>query len=164
MIAKFTTFFIIKALGIPRERLQDWMNRGFITPTIAAKGKGSKALFTLDDVYGIAFFQSLLRKGLNRGVAAGIVQEFLRLDDPKIISYVLLRYETASGGPQSIMPFQEKNPESSDGHWSLDLATGTCRSDFLVEPLRENYDWDGILILNFRSIKKGVDTKLEAIR
>ena len=160
MIANFTTFFIIKALGIPRERLQDWMNRGFITPTIAADGKGTKALFTLNDIYGISLFETLLNKVPNRMVAAGIVQEFLRLDDPKTISYILLRYETASGGPQNIMAFQAKNPESPDGNWSLDLLTGTCLSDYLVEPLAENPDWNSILIINFRLIKEDVDNKL----
>jgi hypothetical protein len=63
---EFTTFDIIKALGIPRERLQDWINRDFIKPTIPAEGRGTKAIFTRSDVYKIMLFQKLIGMGFNR--------------------------------------------------------------------------------------------------
>jgi len=48
----YTTFQIIKALKIPRERLKDWMEKGFVKPSLQqARGKGTKALFSLLDVY-----------------------------------------------------------------------------------------------------------------
>ena len=69
----FTTFDVEKILNIKRTRLQEWMNRGFIKPSQASAGQGTKALFTREDLYGIQLFSELLKFGLNRYVATRIV-------------------------------------------------------------------------------------------
>ena len=70
-MSEHTTFDIVKILDIPRERLQDWINRGFIYPSRhKAEGKGTKNVFSQWDVYGIALFQKLLWLGLSRGSAS----------------------------------------------------------------------------------------------
>jgi hypothetical protein len=59
----YTTFQIIKALNIPRERLKDWMEKGFVKPSLQqARGKGTKALFSLLDVYSLALFKHLIEE------------------------------------------------------------------------------------------------------
>ena len=59
----YTTFKIIKALNIPRERLKDWMEKGFVKPSLQqARGKGTKALFSLLDVYALALFKHLIEE------------------------------------------------------------------------------------------------------
>ena len=69
----FSTFDVEKILNIKRTRLQEWMNRGFIKPSQASAGQGTKALFTREDLYGIQLFSELLKFGLNRDVATKIV-------------------------------------------------------------------------------------------
>jgi hypothetical protein len=71
----YSTLEIVSELGIPRERLRDWMNRGFITPSIPANGQGTKAVFTLSDVCDIAVFKFLVDKGLDRNVASKLIKE-----------------------------------------------------------------------------------------
>ena len=56
MIDTFSTLDIVKALRIPRERLRDWMNNGFVVPTILSQGQGTKAVFTRGDIYLVALF------------------------------------------------------------------------------------------------------------
>jgi len=69
----FSTFDVEKILNIKRTRLQEWINRGFIKPSQASAGQGTKALFTREDLYGIQLFSELLKFGLNRDVATRIV-------------------------------------------------------------------------------------------
>ena len=69
----FSTFDIEKRLGIERTALQEWINKGFIKPTIAAKGKGTKALFNKDDSSLLLGFCWLVRMGFKRSFAADII-------------------------------------------------------------------------------------------
>lgn len=66
---EFSTFDIVKALRIPRERLREWMNRDFIKPTRSADGQGTRAVFTRQDVYGIELFRQFIERGLARDQA-----------------------------------------------------------------------------------------------
>ena len=71
MKTEFSTLDIVKALGIPRERLREWIDRGFIKPSIQeAEGQGTKSLFSLADLYRIEAFKWLVNMGLSRVVAA----------------------------------------------------------------------------------------------
>lgn len=72
MSDEFTSFEVMKVLNISRERLREWVNRGFISPTISAEGQGTKAVFTLHDLYKIAIFRHLVDSGFHRQAAATI--------------------------------------------------------------------------------------------
>jgi DNA-binding transcriptional MerR regulator len=65
-VACHTAFDVMQRCGIHRERLREWMARGFITPTVSASGVGTKALFTDYDVFLINVFKILVESGLNR--------------------------------------------------------------------------------------------------
>ena len=75
MKTEFSTFDIVKILEIPRERLKDWMNNGFVKPTTPAQGRGSRAVFMREDVYIIALFKNMISWGLKREVAARIIRD-----------------------------------------------------------------------------------------
>ena len=76
----FTTFQIMKILGLPRERLKDWMDKGYVIPSIRkADGVGTKNIFDLVDVYGIALFMHFLSQGLIRTFAAEYTRSCLAL-------------------------------------------------------------------------------------
>ena len=67
----FSTFDVMRILDIPRERLQDWIARGFIEPSGGkAVGRGTKNIFTLWDLCGIVLFQGLVDSGTPRKLAA----------------------------------------------------------------------------------------------
>ena len=60
---KFSIVDIVKRLGIPIERLQDWMNQYFVfTSDQEAAGRRTKAIFNRLDVYGIALFEYLVKE------------------------------------------------------------------------------------------------------
>ena len=71
----FSTLDIVKALSIPRERLRDWMNNGFVVPTIKSEGQGTKAIFTRNDIYLVALFVDLLKKGFKRYRASDLIKK-----------------------------------------------------------------------------------------
>lgn len=73
----FTTFDVAKIVGIKRTRLQEWLDRGYIKPSIQkARGQGTKALFSKEDLYAIKLFGELLKKGFTRNRAASILGLF----------------------------------------------------------------------------------------
>ena len=79
---RFSTFEISENLNIKRTRLQEWIDKGYVTPSICrAKGKGTKALFSNQDIYHLHMFRELLDIGLNRYMAARIVRERRTLGD-----------------------------------------------------------------------------------
>lgn len=68
---EFSTFDIAKKFGIPRSNLQQYMDRGFIEPSIQkAKRKGDKNKFSLEDLYRLRLFKELHRVGLSQKDAA----------------------------------------------------------------------------------------------
>jgi hypothetical protein len=74
MKASFSTLDVVRTLGIPRERLREWLNRGFITPGIQqASGPGTKALFGPDDLYRIVLFREFVESGISREMASKVV-------------------------------------------------------------------------------------------
>jgi hypothetical protein len=79
----FTTFDIRENLGIKIDRLKDWMNRGFISPSIQkATGQGTKNLFSRWDLYSIKLFQYLIDRGFSRKDAAESIKDFICLEWP----------------------------------------------------------------------------------
>ena len=70
---EFSTFDIVKLLGINREKLRDWMDRGYVNPSIPAEGQGTRAVFVREDIYNICLFVELLKIGFKRKFAANII-------------------------------------------------------------------------------------------
>jgi hypothetical protein len=162
----FTTFDIIKALGIPRERLQDWMNRGFVKPSIPATGKGTKAFFTLLDVYALALFQHLVEE-----------RHFSREDAAKYSIGWLLEVNALfkRGGSDKakanfssnelICVFATENKEKKllfrpfSFHGKKDKYVETILKQLKLAV--EGEIWDDIFVVNFKKIRDGVDAALE---
>ena len=63
----YTTFEICKKMGIRKERFREWIDRGYIKPSIQkASGRGTKNLFSKNDLYTIALFNYLIDRGFSR--------------------------------------------------------------------------------------------------
>jgi hypothetical protein len=162
---EFTTFDIIKALGIPRERLQDWINRGFIKPTIPAEGKGTKAIFTRDDIYRIELFQKLIGMGLNRKTAS-CVQRVRWLFRPlKNTSTdclrMIIKFFTKEG---KLVP--EFEPYIASENTRMSLKTGQLfklGDGADLDWQRECEEWESIIIINLDRIIQKVDMLLSGL-
>lgn len=64
----------VARLGIKRERLKEWTTRGFVSPSVRAAGPGTKALFSLLDLYHIKLFEKIVKLGFFRECAAELLK------------------------------------------------------------------------------------------
>ncbi len=73
---RYSTFDLVKVLGVHRSSIQQWMNHGFIEPTVEqAAGRGSKSLFSDVDIYRIELFRNLFQVGIPQREAASIAKD-----------------------------------------------------------------------------------------
>ena len=178
MREKFSTLDIVKALSIPRERLRDWMNNGFVIPTISSQGQGTKAVFTRNDVYLAALFVDLLKKGFKRYNASDLIRKtsaILKKNEPKNLAYVFIYFLKNHDNPvigKSIydpVTRWDKIDLRWDGRISSKQIEGNKdnapeRNDLPAEKAMQNQSkaqlWENIHIVNFKNIKKEVDLHL----
>ncbi|MCB2141197.1 hypothetical protein KQH27_00650 [bacterium] len=75
----FSTFDLCKQINIPRERLREWINRGYVRPSIQrAQGVGTKSLFSRIDAFSVILFKYLIEKlRVYRETAAQLVAKWL---------------------------------------------------------------------------------------
>lgn len=61
----FSTFQVAEILGIKYGRLREWIDKGYIEPSISkADGQGTKTLFSEMDLYGMGLFVYLIERKL----------------------------------------------------------------------------------------------------
>jgi len=156
---KYSTFDIVKALDIDRERLREWMNRGYIKPSQSAQGQGTRALFSTLDVYAVELFRNLVEAGFSREAASLYVQKFIKEEKHT-------KYETkVIGFRVSTEQIQFFQIDSNFKIRKLDLRTGTLvapmsqteKEEFLPKDLE---DWDRVYLVNIEKIRKKVDEAL----
>jgi hypothetical protein len=161
----YTTTDIIRGLGIPRERLRDWISRGFVRASVPAPGQGLAAEFSLWDVYRIELFRNLVDGGFDRKVASEFLK-VLRSDENEKwkTAYIIFRREGEEIIPMTI---------AKGANWSLDLKGGrigvTGSPAYVdVRQLRNTkFDptaWDNIYLVNFEKIRESVDRNLSKQR
>jgi len=178
MREKFSTLDIVKALSIPRERLRDWMNNGFVIPTISSQGQGTKAVFTRNDVYLAALFVDLLKKGFKRYNASDLIRKtsaILKKNEPKNLAYVIIYFLKNHDNPVIVKSIYDpvtrwdKIDLRWDGRISSKQIEGNKdnapeRNDLPAEKAMQNQSkaqlWENIHIVNFKNIKKEVDLQL----
>jgi len=84
---EFSIKDIERILGIQRDRIQPWIVAGYVVPSIKrARRRGSKNIFSREDLYRIYLFDSLLDYGLDRRSAAKML---------------LIRFEEVGDGPSA---------------------------------------------------------------
>jgi len=82
---QFSKTHIEKIFGTKKTRIQEWMDRNLIEPSIKrAEGKGKIAIFSLNDLYNMNLFLTLITLGLSRLLAASCSNiDFRRVDKGK---------------------------------------------------------------------------------
>ena len=152
MEKQFTTFQIAKALKLKYGRLREWLDGGYIEPSIhRAQRQGEKTLFTLADAYAIKLFDYLLGRGFSRKDAAIRIEALQKyIEAPQVGNSTLLSatyaafYRQEGSGPYFQLIRDEKV--------SLSLFGRT------VEGKRGSFD--DVLVVNFRKIRDEVDQAL----
>lgn len=66
---------ITDLLGIKRPALRQWVDLGFISPSVKAEGHGSRNGWSREDILNIAVFQALLAHDFTREEAAEVLRE-----------------------------------------------------------------------------------------
>jgi DNA-binding transcriptional MerR regulator len=159
---EFTTFDIIKALKIPRERLREWMKLGFIKPTIAADGQGTKALFSRQDAYRVELFRRLIQIGLQRKLAAQFIESY---NEPRGNhrwgeSYLCIRLGARKTKPEYKYGTYFTKYIASDDQ-KIDLVKGFIDDEALAAEFDDR--WDYIQIVNLKRLEAATDRMLEKL-
>lgn len=166
MKKEFSTLEVVKALKIDRERLRDWMTRSFIVPSVSADGKGTKAIFTVHDIYGIELFRFLLNAGLSRSSAASYVNFFMKKDKAGRTKTAYIKFMVDTEGKVSLA---QTLPE---GDWKHDYKTGLTtegsedaktRSHEPENEFIANQKWGIVQIIYFEQLRQKVDLALSRL-
>jgi len=79
----YTSSDVKEFLGVKVDRLQDWVNRGYVTPSIQqASGQGTKNLYSRDDLILIALFRKLVNRDSTRDAAGRIIKAIRHCGEP----------------------------------------------------------------------------------
>ncbi len=157
----FSTFDIEKGLEIERGRLREWVDRKFVAPSIPANGQGTRASFSLFDVYGVALFRTLVDEGLNREAAATWVRQFIAREktepDRQKTAYIVFRTSIRDGKKVAeVVTFAR-------GEWTLNLKTGAWD---LMRMAPHKYrsgsdeNWRTLHVVNFKALCEEVDAAM----
>jgi len=163
---EFSSFDAAKILDLPMERLRQWLKLGFIKPTVPATGQGTKAVFTLDDLYGVALFKKLLDAGFTRTVAGEYVRQFLNKEkstpERHIADYIIFKVFIEDG--ETKVCAIEHTKDAID---NINISTGLQRSikPYMLSSMPKfkymvSDAWDTLLVVNFGQIRKGIETAL----
>lgn len=170
----YSSFDIMRALQIPKEKLRDWIDRGFVPSTKPSPGRGLPAVYTKWDVYGLALFMELLSHGFPRDRASSMAKDYRDEYDIyypgdaesepdvwtifKPADYILFRREVDEDGNVNIRVSGAANDE-----WNVSLSTG----DIYPEDAEHDYPghpdlkpWSSILIIDYKKIRNSVDEAL----
>jgi hypothetical protein len=153
----YSTIDISKALNMPRERLRDWMVRGFISPSLPSTSKGTIAIFTRNDVLCVALFQKLIDMGLKREVASDYTNQLVLSNLIGMTNFIAVVYTEKDGKAETSL-----QTNIGDGGLNINIdQTGKAKLGLFDSGLIE--DWEGIHIINMLKLGKQVDAALAKI-
>lgn len=153
---EFSTLDIVRILGIPRERLREWLNHGFIRPSIQeAKGQGTKALFSRNDLYLIAMFRDLVETGLSRLSAAACAHQIER-QESSTADYAVFRYRRYRNREFINARTGESDKKKKDA-LIVDVRFAMNKLE-LQKAFDPKGSWDHVLVVNLKKVKKEIDT------
>jgi hypothetical protein len=139
----FTTFDVCRILNLKRDRLKDWIERGFIVPAAQEDvARGKKSYFDKWGLYMIKLFHHVVTNGIAREQAAKWIKELTEYKDqqseldPLDSNFLMIKRIQTEVVEQSITWGPSKVIDSSE-------------------------DIDDAYIVNFKKIRQAVDSALE---
>ena len=174
----FSSFEIMRALHIEKEKLRDWIERGFIRASKPSPGRGKPAAFSVKDIYGLALFMELLSYGFSRERAShladtyrhsievdvsdvdedGNIAEFWTLDDQYAADFILFHRKTDFDGNPIINARTLTNDKER-----ISLRTGWPTAKNIKPEAEIKKYWDSLLIINYKKIRDMVDEALRKL-
>jgi len=153
----YSTIDISKALNMPRERMRDWMVRGFIKPSLPSTSKGTIAIFTRDDVLCVMLFLKLIDRGFKRETAAEYIDFLWNSKMIAAVKFITLKHSVRDGNPVIDRDFYV-------GEEDLDFQIGSD-GKITVGPFSptDSDEWEGIHIINMINMAKEVDAALSKL-
>ena len=149
---EFQMMDVEKICELKRTRLQTWMERGWIVPSIQkATGHGTRNIWNRQDLYNIAIFKKITESGWSREVAgdflvSGVLFFHERVDDIKFIVY--MRHENSVRA--AALTYNEGDDIKID-----------------IEHLQDNLDmkeFDDMYVINFVKLRTYIDEKIKKIK
>ena len=152
---EFSTLDIVKALEIERERLREWMNRGFIKPTHPSAGQGTKAIFSREDVHCVQLYRQLVEIGIDRDMASKHIEYYRKHrteENGQKCDYLIYR----KGKLSSVTAFTGEGAQ-------FDFHKGLPDSHEYFYDQYFDKEWLSIRIINIMALRKETDKALEAL-
>jgi DNA-binding transcriptional MerR regulator len=135
---------VTRILGIKRTRLEQWLERGYVTPSLRhAQGPGTRNVYSLSDIYGLAILQGLLQMGILRESASKLAQANWEAVKNKDKQYGVVRVKLLSGWTGRRMVLRE-----------MDTSKEAPKIDLVKE------GEDAVLVINLKQVFDEVDDKL----
>lgn len=138
----------------------DWINRGYVTPD-DRPGQGSKALFSIFNLYEGALFKKIIKVGIARDDASQFVNAFMAEEKARVnkgkspSSYIIFRITKANGKMEFKPILVEK------GSWLLELGHGCLNRKDFFEQFSDV--WESIVIINYTELKRKVDEAIKKL-
>jgi hypothetical protein len=153
---QYSTLDICKALKIGREKLRDWMNRNYIQPSIQeARGQGTKALFSRNDIYRIALFKKFIADKFKRDMAKRMS---ILVDDKHLIDNSFIIFQFSKDIKDKFKTSNENDLFAVAGDMWIK------KIDKLMKHHKyRGIETDHIFIVNFNRIKRNVDAALSGL-
>ena len=148
----YSTTEVLNILKLEAERFRQWIQGGFIKPTIPAGGTGRTHLFVKEYLYIIALFMKLVDLGLSRSVARDIANEFTARDWVEYVTSNDHLYLIVSG---KVSPKSGKN-------WKQYMKISVDHDPYASHRNKIDMDMakhDVVLIINMVRIAKSVDER-----
>lgn len=149
---QYSTFDIVALFLLTRARLQEWIARGFIVPSVEKSvSRGTRNIFSRNDLYLIAVFIHLLEHGMHRELAAKFIGLFRR----RSLSETLeegKKYLIWFWNPMRVLAGEEEDEESDDSP-----PVGTLAREI---PSNIGVNRSAMLVLDLENIKDRVDQML----
>lgn len=161
--ARYRTLGICKALRIERERFRDWTKAGHIRPTVPALGQGTKAGFTLGDVYAIALFKRMIDTGCKRELSAKLISQYMGFVEGnplEFLQYLLCIVKTNPNTGEQDIQVEALAQGDRD---TLQINLSGSRINFDVPIMDDTIGWEGMFMFNLIQLRQEVNTALEGV-
>jgi hypothetical protein len=159
---EYTTFDVVRIIGIKMERLQDWLKRGFIKPVRQERvARGLKNYFGRLELYVIKAFQYLVENGITREEASmwvGDIRKSLELDG--------MSRKIRPDQKQHVLDRPARKPSFIVVYKGFSLEPGKPDSIFIekgddkLPDVGFAHNADAVHVINFNKIVKWVDMRI----
>jgi hypothetical protein len=149
---------------IPRRSVGDWFDQGLLVATQPARGKGTQRRLSRGDLMAIRVFNTLVKQGFSRKLAAQIVGDLPEIERRgERVALLVLRVSIDVATGES----RRDVTAIGEGANQLDLTTGRTqgmqdaveRGEHQGDPMADK-EWTDVTVINLAAHRKRIDEAL----